>query len=76
MSAPAKYPRLANIRRVWRAVSARPDASVRELAQSCAVAPSTVRSALQALQHAGYIAQTAHAARARRVLVPFVEVRA
>ena len=64
------------IRAVWRAVSARPHASSRELGDELRHSNSTIAAALWHLEQAGYIERPGGAAaRALRVVVPFVEVR-
>lgn len=63
------------IRRVWAAVTHNPCASLRELEQSLPLSHSQIVNALDILYRSGYIEQSSpRAARARRVIVPFVEV--
>jgi DNA-binding MarR family transcriptional regulator len=57
-------------RRVWAALTATPDASIRELATRLGIAISTVASHRRRLREAGYIAFEDGGVRATRVLVP------
>lgn len=71
-----KVPRIPNVRRVWRAVTLNPHASVRELAKASDLSNDTTQRSLALLDTLGYIEQSSvGASRARRVVVPFVEVR-
>lgn len=62
----------ANARRVWAAVTRRPTATVRELADDAGLPFGTVGAALRMLRDAGYIEFDPCTGRARRVLVPFI----
>jgi len=66
-------PARSTTRAVWRAVSARPNASYRELADDCQIAWSQVCAAMKELIRLGYVEQTPGRCRARRVLVPMVD---
>jgi DNA-binding MarR family transcriptional regulator len=63
------------LRAVWREVTARPNASLRELGATLNYGYSTVGAALRALDALGYIEIAPGRTRARRVVVPYVEVR-
>lgn len=62
---------LSTTRRVWAAVSAEPNASVRELAAAAGCGVAQAHHALHELQHAGYVT-LGYGSRARRVNVPFI----
>lgn len=63
------------IRNVWAAITHDPQATVRELADQLDMAFGDVQRAMMVLRDAGYVEQTVpRAARARRIVVPFVEV--
>ena len=68
-----RQPAKSTMREVWRAVSARPNASYRELADDCQIALSQVGAAMKELIRLGYVEQTPGGCRARRVLVPMVD---
>jgi DNA-binding transcriptional ArsR family regulator len=60
------------VRRVWAAVSATPHASRRELMARLDMSYGAISAALDALEDAGYIETVPGAARARRIVVPFI----
>jgi DNA-binding MarR family transcriptional regulator len=62
------------VRRVWAAVSMTPQATLRELMPVTGLAQGTIGMALRHLQSLGYIDFDPRVARARTVLVPFIEV--
>jgi DNA-binding MarR family transcriptional regulator len=61
-----------NLRRVWAYLTKRPHASIREIAAVLRIAYTTVARHIRTLVAAGYVEQGGN--RARRVLVPLVEV--
>ncbi len=63
------------IRAVWAAVTRQPNASVRELAAELRIGYGRVAESLRALAAFGYIEIAPGRTRARRIVVPFVEVR-
>lgn len=63
---------LRMVRRVWAAVSAHPQASIRTTATRLGIACTTVRAAVHVLQAAGYITSIPGHGGTRRVLVPFI----
>ena len=65
-------PSVATIRRVWCAVSRRPDATIRSLAQETHTATSSVGAALRILKGAGYIQFEVGENCARVVVVPLL----
>lgn len=65
---------LRNARRVWAAVTAHPQATVRELGGELGMPFGTVAAALRLLRDAGYVEFDAASARARRVLIPFIVI--
>lgn len=71
-----RMPHINSIRRIWRAVSLAPDASIRELARAAEMSVDTAQRSITVLDHLGYIEQAGpRMCRARRILVPFVEVQ-
>jgi len=63
-----------NVRRVWAAVTLKPQASCRELGRLLRMQHSNVARALKVLRDAGYVEQPTRSARARRIVVPFMQV--
>lgn len=60
------------VRKVWAALSRKPQASYQELADALNVPKSTVHYAIMRLIDAGYVEQVKYAGRTRRVIVPFI----
>ena len=58
-------------RLVWDAITQRPTASLRELAEHTQLSRDAVQLAIYALETAGHIARAPGQARARTVLLPF-----
>lgn len=62
-----------NYRRVWRLLSARPNAPISRIAQRLDIAPQTVTQAIRYLIACGYIVPVrARCGSERRIIVPFV----
>lgn len=66
---------LDRLRNVWMAVTRNPCASVRELAAQTDTSYSRAADCVRTLAKLGYIEQAPGRCRARRIVVPFVEVR-
>jgi DNA-binding MarR family transcriptional regulator len=62
------------VQRVWSAISRAPQASTRALANHLHIAPSSAHVALTILRDAGYIEYQRDSQRARRIIIPFVEL--
>lgn len=64
-----------DIRRVWAAVSAAPQSTLRELASTLGMHFSGVGAALRLLKDAGYIDFPKGTDHARTILIPFIELK-
>jgi DNA-binding MarR family transcriptional regulator len=62
------------VRRVWAAITLDPHASMLELGALLNMYNHDLTNALQILVDAGYVERDPNRARARRIVVPFVEV--
>lgn len=63
---------IRRVRLVWAAVSAHPQATIRELATVVGFEYGDVARALRVLENAGYIEHPHNVNRARRILMPYV----
>lgn len=65
---------LHTLRHVWAALTANPQAPIRELVAETHTCRASVAAAIEILRQAGYVEFAPRTNRARRVVVPFVEV--
>lgn len=61
-----------NTRRVWAALTANPDATIRQIRARTGLHADAVQLAIYQLESAGYITRDPRTARGRRVVVPFI----